>query len=131
MAVYGVQKGELVQLAETLEQMLSPDLARWEEYDDLLRGLGMSLHAEVGDAYKLYRRHRHDDPWPEGKLPGVKFMFDLSIDGDSFDYILIDASLPNYLAVLRLLEPLVNADKDCAARAAAEIRAEMYRTALV
>ncbi len=127
MAVYGIEKGELVQLAETLESMLSPELAGWSDFDGLLSGLGMGLYDEVGDAYRLYRRQRYDEAWPEGKLPGVKFMFEVNIDGDNFDVILIGDRLPDYLAVLRLLEPLVAADKDAAARAEKMLMDEQRR----
>lgn len=126
MAVYGVEKGELVVLAETLEAMLCPELADWEDFDDLLKGLGLWVHDEVGDAYKLYRRQAHDESWPEGKLPGVKFVFDVNVDGDSIDFILVGDRLPDFLAVLRLLEPLVAADRDVAARAE-EMRQEELR----
>ncbi|ASL27365.1 hypothetical protein [Azotobacter chroococcum] len=117
MAVYGVEKGELVLLAETLESMLCQELANWKEFDDLLKDLGLWVHDEVGDAYKLYRRQAHAESWPEGRLPGVKFIFDVNVDGDSIDYILVGDRLPDFLAVLRLLEPLVAADRDVAARA--------------
>lgn len=127
MAVYGVEKGELVLLAETLEQMLCQELALWNEFDDLIRDLGMWLHDEVGDAYKIYRRPSHDEQWPEGKLPMVKFMFDVNVDGDSIDYILIGDRLPDYLAVLRLLEPLVAADRYTAERAKEQILEENRR----
>lgn len=127
MAVYGIEKGELVQLAETLESMLSPELAGWSDFDDLLSGLGMGLYDEVGDAYRLYRRHCYDEAWPEGKLPGVKFVFDVNVDGDNFDLILIGDRLPDYLAVLRLLEPLVAADKDMAVRTEGLFRDEQRR----
>lgn len=129
MAVYRLEKGELVLLAETLEDMLCPELAAWDDFDDLLRGLGMWLHEEVGDAYRLYRRSG-DVHTPEGRLPGVKYMFDVNIDGDNIDYILIGDRLPDYLAVLRLLSPLVEADKDTAIRAKEMVREERQRRGL-
>lgn len=116
MAVYGLEKGELVVLAETLEEMLCPELAAWEVYDDLMGALGLGQWDEVEGAYTLYRRARFEQDWPQGKLPGCKFLFQVEVDGENIDYILIGDRLPDYLAVLRVLQPLVDAARDLAQR---------------
>lgn len=108
MAVYKAENGELVLVAETLESMLTPELANWEDWDDLMRGLGFSLYDEVSGAYKFYRRYDSENDLPEGHLPGVAYMFDVNIDESNIDYILVSNRLPEYLQALKLLEPLVN-----------------------
>lgn len=108
MAVYKIENGELALVAETLESMLTPELANWEDWDDLMRGLGFSLFDEVSSAYKFYRRFDSKIDSPEGNLPGVAYMFDVNIDESNIDYILVSNRLPEYLQALKLLEPLVN-----------------------
>jgi HPt (histidine-containing phosphotransfer) domain-containing protein len=111
MAVYQIEKGELVEVGATLEELLREDWADWEDYEELLKKLKLSLYDEVSDVYKMYRRPDGAQNSPLGELPGIKYVFDVNIDGDNFDYILLSDRLPEYLAVMRLLEPLVNRDQ--------------------
>jgi hypothetical protein len=111
MAVYQIEKGELVEVGATLEGMLREDWANWEDYEELLKNLKLSLYDEVTDVYKMYRRPDGVQNSACGELPGIKYVFDVNIDGDNFDYILLSDRLPEYLAVMRLLEPLVNRDQ--------------------
>ncbi|WP_296276760.1 hypothetical protein [Pseudomonas sp. UBA7530] len=109
MAVYEVVKGELVKVAAQLEDLLLPELAHVEDYEVglLEKRLGFIVYDDVEDVYKLFRRGRLENA--EGKLPGVRFIFDVSIDESAMDSILVkEDSLPDFLAVMRMLEPLVN-----------------------
>jgi hypothetical protein len=105
MAVFKIERGELVRVSETLEAMLRPDWADWEEYDDFIRVMGFIQYDDVVGVYRLYRREEFERP--EGELPGVRYLFDVDIDGSNIDYILVGDDLPAYLRVLELLEPLV------------------------
>jgi hypothetical protein len=108
MAVYKIENGELALVAETLESMLTPELANWEDWDDLMRNLSFSLYDEVSGAYRFYRRYDSEKDSPDVNLPGVAYMFDVNIDESNMDYILVSSRLPEYLQALKLLEPLVN-----------------------
>lgn len=108
MAVYKIEKGELVLVAETLESLLRPDLADWEDWDHMMIELGFTLYDEVSGAYKFFRRSETKIDSPEGELPGVAYMFDVNIDESNIDYIVVSNRLPEYLSALKLLEPLVN-----------------------
>lgn len=106
MAVYKVEKGELVKVGDTLEGMVRSDWAEWEDFEDGFLGalLKFRLYDDADDVYRLYRREEAERP--DGELPGVKYIFDVNIDGSNFDYILVEDSLPQFLAVMRMLEPL-------------------------
>lgn len=107
MAVYKVEKGELVKVGETLESLVRDDLANWENFDEdlMYKGLGFVRYDEEDGVYTLYRRSETDRPADE--LPGVMYVFDVNIDESNMDYILVTESLPEYLAVVKMLEPLV------------------------
>jgi hypothetical protein len=106
MAVYKVEKGELVKVGDTLEGLVREDWAEWENFESGFLGdlLKFRLYDEADDVYLLYRRE--DAARPEGELPGVKYLFDVNIDESNMDFILVEDSLPQFLTVLKLLEPL-------------------------
>lgn len=120
MAVYKVEKGELVKVGETLESMVRDDWADWEEYDDFMRQLGFIQYDDVFGAYKLMRREKFERP--EGELPGVRYLFSVDIDGSNMDDILVGDDLPAFLRVLELLEPLVRRQERLSAEIAARTR---------
>jgi hypothetical protein len=106
MAVYKVEKGELVKAAETLESLVRDDWAEWEDFENVFLGdlLKFRLYDEVDGVYRLY--NRLDAARPEGELPGVRYLFDVNLDDSNLDYILVTDSLPDFLAVMKMLEPL-------------------------
>lgn len=108
MAVYRVEKGGLVRVGETLEELVKPSLANWENFDDdlMYKGLGFVRYDEEDGVYVLYRRDAAVRAADE--LPGVVYVFDVNIDESNIDYILIDAAeaLADFLAVVKMLEPL-------------------------
>ncbi|WP_275546303.1 hypothetical protein [Pseudomonas sp. Marseille-Q0931] len=109
MAVYEVVKGELVKVAAQLEDLLLPELADFDDYEVglLQKKLGFIVYDDVADVYRLFRRENMERA--KGELPGIRFIFDVCIDGSAMDCILVkDDSLPDFLAVMRMLEPLVN-----------------------
>lgn len=105
MAVFKVVRGELERVAETIEALVREDLADWQEYDEFLASLGFIKYLEVEDVYRLARRENIDRPL--GELPGVRYLFDVDIDGSNIDYILVGDDMPAYLRTVELLEPLV------------------------
>jgi len=107
MAVYKVVKGELEKVGETLEGLVREDLANWENFDEdlMYKGLGFVRYDEEDGVYTLFRRSETDRPADE--LPGVMYVFDVNIDESNMDYILVTDALPEYLAVVKMLEPLV------------------------
>lgn len=106
MAVYKIEGGELVKFGDTLEGLVRADWAEWENFESGFLGdlLKFRLYDEAEDVYMLYRREDADRP--DGELPGVKYLFDVNLDDSNLDFILVEDSLPQYLAALRLLEPL-------------------------
>lgn len=108
MAVYKIGNGKLALVAESLDNILPPALAEWEDWDGLMDATGFTLLDEVDDVYRCYRRMSSRIESVEGQLHGVAYMFDVMIDDSNMDYILLSNRLPEYLEVLRLLEPLVN-----------------------
>ncbi|SFP29095.1 hypothetical protein SAMN05216601_10874 [Ectopseudomonas composti] len=106
MAVYKVEKDELVKVGENLEDMVRSDWADWENFEDIFLGeqLKFRLYDDATGVYRLYRRE--EAKRPDGELPDVKYIFDVNVDGSNFDYILVEDSLPQFLAVMRMLEPL-------------------------
>lgn len=107
MAVYKVEKGELVKVGETLESMVRAGLAEWDDFDDdlMYKGLGFVRYDEEDGVYVLYRRSETDRAPDE--LPGVMYVFDVNIDESNVDYILVTSALPDFLSVVKMLEPLV------------------------
>lgn len=107
MAVYKVEKGELVKVGETLESMVRADLAGWDDFDEdlMYKGLGFVRYDDEDGVYVLYRRSEADRAPDE--LPGVMYVFDVNIDESNVDYILVTSALPDFLSVVKMLEPLV------------------------
>lgn len=107
MAVYKVEKGELVKVGETLESMVRADLAGWDDFDEdlMYKGLGFVRYDDEDGVYVLYRRSETDRAPDE--LPGVMYVFDVNIDESNVDYILVTSALPDFLSVVKMLEPLV------------------------
>lgn len=128
MAVYKLEKSELVLVAETLESMLSPVLAEWEDWDQFMQTLGFTLYDEVNGAYRFYRRSESSLESPAAELPGVAYMFDVNIDESNIDYILLSNRLPEYLTVLKLLEPLVNRSAAVEAQLEKDLRKELKKS---
>ncbi len=108
MAVYKVENGELVRIEEDFMNLVRPEWVEWDDFEeDLLRArLGFIRYDDEENVYRLFRRENVDRP--EGELPKVRFIFDVNIDESNFDFILLEDSLPDFLAVMRMLEPLVN-----------------------
>lgn len=106
MAVYQVVKGELDKVGETLEGLLRADLTEWDDWEEDVMSKGLQFHRydEEEGVYRLYRRE--DVQRPAGELPGIRYVFDVNIDDSNIDYILVEDSLPQFLAVMKLLEPL-------------------------
>ncbi|TLX65087.1 hypothetical protein DN820_01880 [Stutzerimonas nosocomialis] len=104
MAIYTVKQGQLVKAADTLEQFTGRDLI--DDYDQLLRSNGFVVAEEQAHAYMRYVRLTGARPSPV--LHGIKYVFDVAIDNDSVEYILVTDDLGAYLDVVRMLEPLVN-----------------------
>lgn len=107
MAVYKVEKGELVKVGETLESMVRADLAGCDDFDEdlMYKGLGFVRYDDEDGVYVLYRRSEADRAPDE--LPGVMYVFDVNIDESNVDYILVTSALPDFLSVVKMLEPLV------------------------
>lgn len=105
MGVYKIENSELVRVAETIEELVRPDWADWDEHDEFMHYLGFVTHDEVVGVYKLMRRENLNRP--DGELPGVRWLFDLDVDGSSIDYIMVGDDLPGFLRTLELVEPLV------------------------
>lgn len=107
MAVYKVEKGELVKVGDTLESMVRADLAGWDDFDEdlMYKGLGFVRYDDEDGVYVLYRRSEADRAPDE--LPGVMYVFDVNIDESNVDYILVTSALPDFLSVVKMLEPLV------------------------
>ena len=107
MVVYKVEKGELVKVGETLESMVRADLAGWDDFDEdlMYKGLGFVRYDDEDGVYVLYRRSEADRAPDE--LPGVMYVFDVNIDESNVDYILVTSALPDFLSVVKMLEPLV------------------------
>lgn len=107
MAVYKVEKGELVKVGETLESMVRAALAGWDDFDEdlMYKGLGFVRYDDEDGVYVLYRRSEADRAPDE--LPGVMYVFDVNIDESNVDYILVTSALPDFLSVVKMLEPLV------------------------
>lgn len=107
MAVYKVEKGELVKVGDTLESLVRADLAGWGDFDEdlMYKGLGFVRYDDEDGVYVLYRRSEADRAPDE--LPGVMYVFDVNIDESNVDYILVTSALPDFLSVVKMLEPLV------------------------
>ena len=117
MAVYTVENGQLKRVAEDLVQYTG---VTWEEVgepDEFFRKLGFFLQDDVELAYRRYQRVDGD----RAVLPGVVQLFDVMAHDSVIDYILLDDHLPNYLAVMTMLSPLVAHAQAVQADAAAEL----------
>ena len=68
MAVYKVEKGELVKVGETLESMVRADLAGWDDFDEDLMYKGLGFVRYDDEDYDLdgpYGEEVIDSPPPK------------------------------------------------------------------
>lgn len=103
MAVYTVENGQLKRVAEEMAEYTGQNWDNYGSVDELLKDLGFFKQDDVELAYARYQRVDGDC----AALPGVVQIFDVSSHDFFVDFILVDDHLPNYLAVMAMLSPLV------------------------
>lgn len=104
MAIYTVEQGQLVKVAATLEDYVGVELIH--DYDIYLRQQGFSLIDEQVHAYQMHTRYGLVRTGLA--MPDITYIFDVTVNDDSVEYIVIPNDLGVYLDVLKKLEPLVN-----------------------
>ncbi|MFJ3259860.1 hypothetical protein ACIPK7_06360 [Pseudomonas sp. NPDC086581] len=109
MAVYEVKQAELVRVAEQIDEVFHADWDKCGSVENALLKAGFIPHDEVSSAYIVFRRlgpglrERKD-------LPGTAYVWVLD-ELCSMDIVLAGDSLPDYLMMMRLLEPVVRRAK--------------------
>ncbi|PXX58517.1 hypothetical protein SAMN05660489_04950 [Pseudomonas sp. LAMO17WK12:I10] len=105
MAIYTVENGQLKRVAEQLEEYSGQ---QWEDTwdgDDYLKSMGFHLWDDAKDVYRHYQRSAETS---FKQLPEVLHIFDVQAHDGVIDYILVSDHLPDYLAVIAMLEPMCN-----------------------
>jgi len=105
MAVYEFKNGQFQRIAESMEAFDS-GLKDWEgETSEFAAKRGMLYHDDVDGVYDLYLRD------PSGKtfsrLRDYRWWFRVYDGLFMFDDVLVPDSLPDYLAFMALLQPVV------------------------
>lgn len=121
MAVYEFNQGKFERVAEAIDELLKGRAIRWEGVDELMAQLRFMPHDDVPNVYVSYRRRQADGS--STKLADWKrdvcWVFEVTVAEDGIDFVLVKDSLPDYLALLAALEPLVQRRKDLVAEVAA------------
>lgn len=124
MAVYTVENGQLKRAAEDLEDYTSQEWDGQWGVDDYIRSMGFTLWDDAKDVYGHYQR----GPKTRNKfLPGIHYLFHVEAHGELMDYILVSDHLPDYLAVMAMLEPLRLRDAELRKEVDAEPRSRQRR----
>ncbi|MDH1508506.1 hypothetical protein N5I28_01880 [Pseudomonas mosselii] len=105
MAVYTVENGQLKRVAEEMELYSGQQWGDIGDGDDYLKTMGFHLWDDAKDVYRHYQRSA-DTSFKQ--LPGVLHVFDVQAHDGVIDYILVSDHLPDYLAVIAMLEPMCN-----------------------
>ncbi|MBA6065690.1 MULTISPECIES: hypothetical protein [Pseudomonas] len=109
MAVYTVENGQLKRVAEALDEYSGQEWESSWSCDDYFGAMGFSLWDDARDVYAQYQRAPAVVGAP---LPGISYLFHVHAHGDVMDCILVRDSLPDYLAVVAMLEPLRTRDAE-------------------
>lgn len=119
MAVYKFNGGAFQRVGEDLGEMVPAHLLEAAEVQRGMAAVGFWLSDAIGDSVSIYRRA----PVAGGVhyLPGVRWVFDVSVDGEAIDSVLVGDSLPDYLALLGLLQPLIARRRELAVEVSAEL----------
>lgn len=119
MAVYKFNGGAFQRVGEDLGELVPAHLLETAERQRAMGTVGFWLSDTVCDSVAIYRRA----PAAGGVhyLPGVSWVFDVSVDGEAIDWVLVGDSLPDYLALLGLLQPLIARRRELAAEVSAEL----------
>lgn len=119
MAVYKFNGGVFQRVGEDLGDLVPAHLLDAAELHVMMMGIGFLLSDDIGGVVMTYRRA------PAGGgvhyLPGVRWVFDVSVDGEAIDWVLVGDSLPDYLALLGLLQPVITRRRELAAEVATEL----------
>ncbi|AKA25498.1 hypothetical protein [Pseudomonas chlororaphis] len=105
MAIYTVENGQLKRVAELLEEYSGQEWNDGWDSDDYMKSMGFHLWDDVNEVYSNYQRSADST---NKRLPGILHIFDVQAHGDVIDYILVSDHLPDYLAVVAMLEPMCN-----------------------
>lgn len=119
MAVYKFNGGAFQRVGDDLGEMVKAHLLGSAEVQRAMDAIGFWLSDAIGDSVLIFRRA----PATGGVhyLPGVRWVFDVSVDGEAIDSVLVGDSLPDYLALLGLLQPLITRRRELAAEVSAEL----------
>lgn len=121
MKAYGIQQGQLVKLADSLEEM---DDGTWTSVEpDQLLEMGWIPRFDISDAFQMYvAEYPGGDDFHRTELLAYQWMFVVNAGGSGEQYVLlVRDDLADYLAAHRLLEPLVNVSTFL------ELESEFYR----
>ncbi|WP_312960082.1 hypothetical protein [Stutzerimonas nitrititolerans] len=103
MGIYEAKQGQLVKVAATLEEYLGLDCI--DDYEKFLKQQGFRIAEEEAGAYIVLTRGL--PARADAAMASVRFIFDVAIDDDTVEYIMVDDDLDAYLTVLAKLEPMV------------------------
>lgn len=109
MAVYIVENGQLKRVAEQLEEYSGKDWGDTWDGDEYLKSMGFHLWDDAKDVYRQYQRGVETS---SELLPGIVHIFDVQAHGDIVDYVLVGDHLPDYLALVAMLEPMRTRDAE-------------------
>ncbi|WP_314407377.1 hypothetical protein [Pseudomonas kuykendallii] len=107
MAIYTLKGGVYSKVAEDISEMLPVEMVAWEDWDALMRQLGFIRYDEVSGGYRLWMRTHGSMERHDKTMLGCKYMFDVDLDEETLNLVLVDDNLPDFLMMMRELQPLV------------------------
>jgi len=127
MATYRFKDSSFVKLADDFDDLLPDELKSWEVLSELYAELGFRPWEEVAGTYECHVRSGapEDAAVERAWQPEIRWLFVVEIIEDTFDVVLIENSLPDYLAFLAAVEPMVRRNRALGA----EIKEELQRRA--
>lgn len=127
MAVYAVRKAELVRVADSIEDVLVLQWDKLPGIKEALAAVGFVHEDDVPNAYWFFQRADAGQGRSEGALPGIRYVWAVFTDSLGGDFIIANDNLPDYLAVMGMLMPMVHR----AEALEAELNATWHRPELV
>ncbi|WP_459871859.1 hypothetical protein [Halomonas shantousis] len=107
-AIYLYIDGELVQRHNELDELIEFDIDCLNE-EEALKKAGYRIIDTLDQAYTVYGTTEHSSASHtiKNRLEGIRYIVDVNTDNDACYFILVRDNLPDYLAVLAMLQPLL------------------------
>lgn len=124
MAVYLLKQAELVRIADQIDEVFKADWDFCGSLENALRLAGFSPHDAVPGAYRVFRRLGNDLEKRKA-LPDIAYVWILD-ELCSMDIVLATDSLPDYLVMRQMMEPVVRRAREIEEEVAASLQQQEH-----